>query len=192
QEAALGRMQLGIPAEVADVVAQIGTERRVYEIPIDHEFGESIITLADDFWTRHVVNDVMPEVTEGGELDTLRALFPSVRKGAQLLLAPDEVIALALKYDQLRAAGKVAKEEKELAGARLCALIGDGPGFIDLQRGIKATWPERDGKVSWKGVADAYMRLLLLAGTEINALAAIESAHTSGRTRQIDVRVKGT
>lgn len=192
QEAALARIVLGIPAEVADVVAQIGTERRVYEIPIDHELGESLITIADDFWTRHVANDLMPEVTEGGELDTLRAIYPRIRAGAKVQLAPPEVVELALRYDELRAQGKSAADAKGLVGARLCAMVGDGAGFVDLLKGIRVSWPERAGKVSWKDVAEDYRRLLLAAGTDSKALAAIESKHEGEPTRSIDVRVKGT
>lgn len=192
QEAALARLVLGIPAEVADVVAQIGTERRVYEIPIDHELGESLIVIADDFWTTHVANDLMPEVTEGGELDTLRAIYPRIRAGAKVQLAPPEVVELAVQYDQLRAQGKSANDAKELVGARLAAFVGDGAGFVDLQRGIKVSWPERAGKVAWKAVAEDYRRRLLAAGASKSELDAIEQMHAGEPTRSIDVRVKGT
>lgn len=188
QESAVTRRVLGLTCEVADVVAQIGTERRVYEIPIDHEFGDNIITIADDFWQTHVVTGVMPLVTEDDK-ETLGSIFREIQRET-LAAAPPEVVDLIIAYDAARSRATAAEKEKQGLGAQLQALIGHGLGFELGPH--KVTWGLRDGKVSWEEVARSYRRLLKEKGVDADALDAAIKVHTGKPYRQLDVRVKGS
>jgi predicted phage-related endonuclease len=136
-------------------VAQIGTEQRVYEVPIDREFSAALVEAGERFWRDHVVTGRMPIVGDGPDMNTLRLVYQ--RPGALIRAMTDEDHALALEYARHRDAESAAREAKEAVGAQLAARIGDDTGFSrGFGRSVtKATWAEERGKVDWKACAQA-------------------------------------
>lgn len=151
------------------VVAQVGTDQRVYDIGIDREFSASLIDIARRFWRDHVVTDRMPVVTEADH-ETLDRLYPKI---ADRLLKPitADVHDLARHYDVYRAAESAAKKRKGDVAAQLKALIGDGAGFVGVAVGAKVEWSEQPGKIDWEKCART------LGATDETAEAFRSGAH---------------
>lgn len=187
-ETGIARQVLGIKGELAHVVAMIGTELPTYEVPFDAQMFDALETVAHEFWQRHVLPDQMPEVL-GDDMESLRRVFPRPRKETVSIATP-EVITLARAYAQLRSAEDADKREKQRIGAQLCALIGNGYGFVSPEHGIKVTWAEKAGSISWKEVAKSYRQHAEQAGVSPAVLDMIEHENRGESTRVIDVRVK--
>ncbi len=178
------RAHLGHKFEVADVPALLGTDLKNYEVPIDWEMCEMMETSALQFWRDNVEADVMPLVTED---DDIAAIF--LRPKREDLLQPDEnVVCLVREYDFARDEEKRASSAKRLAANRLQAEIGHGTGFMG--DGVKATWAEQQGNVSWKDVAAKYRHELVTeAGYKGKELNEIEEACRGKGRRSLDVRL---
>lgn len=144
-----------VEAEAAVVVAQIGTEQRVYEVPFDDEFAADLTAIGRLFWFGHVLARRMPEVTAEGAEAARQALarrYPRHLRG--MAEATPDVIALAVAYDRARADEKAAKAVKDVSAAQLEALIADGEGFAGP--GVKVTWKQSEGGgTDWKSLAQS-------------------------------------
>lgn len=150
------------------VVAQIGTDQRVYDIGIDRGFANALVDAGRRFWRDHVVTDRMPVVTEG-DRKTLGRIYAKPDK--DLIPFTPEALDLARQYAELRDAVGKSKERMEAIGVQLCALIGDRGGFVGVQAGAKATWSKQRGKVKWEACARA------LGATDATAEAFRSEAH---------------
>ena len=144
-----------VEAEAAVVVAQIGTEQRVYTVPFDADFAGDLVELGRAFWTDHVLARRMPEVTAEGAEAARQALarrYPRHVRG--MAEATPDVIALARLYEQARRERESAAADVDLAAAKLQALIADGEGFEGS--GVKVTWKANaSGGTDWKGLAQS-------------------------------------
>ncbi len=134
----------GIPITTGLVVACFGTEIRTYEFPIDDELIEYLVAEGRAWWRYFVEGNREPEGRAGR--DIVLAIHPAnLRK--ELDAPTEEVVELALSYDQARGDERDAKQLKESIGVKLCRIIGDGTGFYG--DGIKTTWKaNRSGKRS--------------------------------------------
>lgn len=130
------REVLGIAGEVAHVCADIGTDRRFYEVPIDDDLIADLLDLHNEWWKRHVEGDEMPIVT-ADDRDLVTRLFPDVRAPLDDNPTP-EVLDLVRRYDAARQIAKDADVAKSLIATELCAAIGDREGFAG--RWGRATW----------------------------------------------------
>jgi len=192
-EAALARVCGVAPGDRADVVAQIGTDLRVYPIAIDPGFGDDLIAIADAWWREHVIGGAMPHVEDGStSIETLRVLDPRIQ------VAPDDVIALAKEYVAHRADESEAKRHKKAIAAQLCEYIGDRLGFVSPTQDVKVTWDERASGTDWKRLAARYRDLLVRErSARFGALASfsdldtIEADCAKNPTRTLNVHVKG-
>lgn len=176
-ETLLLRERFGVRAEVGHVAADIGTDRRVYEIPIDGALLSDLLDAFSDWWRRHVEQDEMPIVTERDRATLLR-LFPRARMPLSEEPAPD-VEALARQYDTARAAAKLVELEKERVAALLTARIGAAEGFKGLWG--SAAWRQQTRtKTDWQAIA-----------AELGATADLIAKHTSTTaSRVLDVRLR--
>lgn len=169
---------LGVPMpEVAHVVAMIGTDRPIYEVPVDQELVADLLDVARDWWRRHVERGEMPMVTER-DAATVAQLYPQPR--AALDESPsDETLELVRRYDAARAEAKRAAEAKDLIANQLTAAIGDREGFGGAWG--RATWrPSSRSTTDWRAVVEA-----------LGAPADLIAAHTRTTTgRRLDVRLK--
>jgi predicted phage-related endonuclease len=130
------REVLGFAAEVAHVCADIGTDRRFYEVPIDDALIADLLDVHNEWWRRHVEGDEMPMVTED-DRDLVSRIFREVR--APLDENPSsEALELVRRYDAARAIAKEAEAAKVRAATELCAAIGEREGFAG--RWGRATW----------------------------------------------------
>lgn len=144
-----------VEAEAADVVAQIGTEQRVYEVPWDADFAGDLVELGRVFWIGCVLGRRMPEITAEGADAARQALarrYPRHLRG--MAEATPDVIALARLYEQARREREAASANVDLAAAKLQSLIADGEGFSG--DGVKVTWKANaSGGTDWKGLAQS-------------------------------------
>lgn len=164
-------------AEVTDVVAQFGTEQRVYEVPRDVEIQEALVEIADAFIDRHVLGGEQPIVT-AANAETARLLLQSryPREQRGMVDADGPTSDLAQAYMAARAAVSVAEGERDRLYVELCARIGDAEGV----RGPwgRATWKTRaSGGTDWKGLA-----------TELGPTAEQLQKYARRGTRALDVR----
>jgi len=177
---------LGIAAEVADVPALIGTDLRVYEVPVDWALTEALASVARRFWLEHVQPDLMPEVSDENPA-TLLACYP--RALSDGLSRPDGlVLQLAYDYDQARAEKKAAKARQDAAGEKLKALCGEALGYQG--EGVRVMWRnDTKGRVGWEHVAAGYRKRLEELGQDVGQLDAVQTIHTSAPGRTLDVKI---
>jgi predicted phage-related endonuclease len=126
----------GYPGEVAHVAADIGTDRRFYEVPIDDGLIADLLDAGHEWWARYVEGDEMPMVTES-DRDLVQEIFPTAREPLDEN-PPAEVRDLIRRYDEARRVSKTADLEKGLIATELCAAIGSREGFAG--RWGRATW----------------------------------------------------
>jgi len=161
----------------AHVVAVMGTDMPVYEVPIEDDMIEGLVEIGRDFWERCVVGGEMPVVEGDHASDILAAIHPRHVRD-MLLPMTSEVEKLAREYDEARSTQKEADAHQKQLGAQLKALIGEEAGFQG--NGVKATWKTKQGSPRWKKIAEA-------AG----ASKVLIHEHTpADGARVLDVRVK--
>lgn len=167
----------GVRAEVAHVAADLGTDRRFYEIPIDDTLIADLLDAFADFWRRHIEGGEMPLVV-GQDRETLARLYP---RASDLLLedTPVEIVALAEQYDKARAAAKLVELEQERVAALIQAALGEHQGFKGPWG--KCAWLNATrGKTDWQAIAN-----------ELGASAELIAKHTQVTSgRRLDVRLK--
>jgi RNase P/RNase MRP subunit POP5 len=179
----------GWAAPVAHVAADIGTDRRVYEVEIDEALLEALLEAFGPWWAAHVDVDEAPMPTER-DLDTLARVYARPDRG--LLDAPPEVALLASDYDVAREGVKLAEERRDLVAAQLCAMLGNVEGY----RGAwgKASWSSRTrSRTDWKLVADELSASLEARFGDIGAAIVrdlIAKYTTTTSSRVLDVRFK--
>lgn len=171
------REMFGVHDVRGHAVAQIGTDQRVFDVSIDHEYADALVELGRRFWRDHVVADCMPEVGEASR-DTLQALFPRVAR-KELSPMTEEVALLAHRYRALADSGKEISDERERVAGQLCALIGDGSGLVSVSDGLRVTWNEQRGRVNWEKCARA-----------LGATEQIAEAFRGGAHRVLRVAIK--
>lgn len=148
----IARAVLGIPGEVAKVLAAKGTSIPDYEIPIDDGMIEGLVEIGREFWEKHVIGGEMPVIEGDHASDILAAIHPRhMRDKLDPMTA--EVEKLAREYDDARDAEKEADAHQKQIGAQLKALIGEGAGYQG--NGVTATWKTVKGSPSWKKIAEA-------------------------------------
>lgn len=144
---------LGAFSPDARVVAQMGTEQRVYVVDLDYSFATDLVGVAESFWRDHIERDQMPEVADTSR-EMLQIIYRSYNRG--LLEMPESVLSFAKVYAAARAEEKDAKNRKEAIGQDLCALIGQSEGFYagdQRKPDCKVTWSAQRGKVDWETYA---------------------------------------
>jgi len=136
----------------AHVVAVMGTDMPVYEVPIEDEMIEGLIEIGRDFWERCIVGGEMPVIEGDHASDILAAIHPRhLRDSLDPMTA--EIEKLAREYDEARDAASDSEAHQKQIGAQLKALIGEGAGFQG--NGVTATWKAPKGSPSWKKIAEA-------------------------------------
>lgn len=140
------------PCHVGEIVAFIGTEMRIYEVPIDEVMIEGLREIGSTFWQEHIVKGVMPNIEGNTAREILAAIHPRHLKDNLEPVTP-EVIGLAWEYAEARDTVKAAENEKDLIAAKLQYLIGDKAGYEG--EGVKATWKTGKGSPRWKDIANA-------------------------------------
>lgn len=141
--------------DMSHVVALIGTDLRVFEVPTDREMIAMLLDAARAFWTDHVLPSRPPEVT-AENADSARDLVSVIYPNAKLPIvsASDEVIRLALAYDDAREACDKANDHKSACAAQLCAAIGENEGAVSDDGAVRVTWKNKaSAGTDWKGVA---------------------------------------
>ena len=139
----------GVPVSRGQVVMCSGTELRVYDVPIDDDLIDELVSLGRAWWERHVIGDVRPEGRRGREL--VAAIHPAnLRK--KLDPMTDVVRGLARAYEKARGDEKTAGLAKDALATMLCEAVGDGSGFEDDL--TKVTW-----KKSAAGTRSLYVKI---------------------------------
>lgn len=142
------REVLGVAAPAARVLQVHGTQLQRYTVPRDDELIGAMLEAVDRFWRDHIVADRMPRVSATDD-EILRRLHP--RAVAPLAPITRRAVELALEHERINGEVREREREKAVIDNELRALIGDGSGFEG--DGIKVTWLEQGGRVSWKELA---------------------------------------
>ncbi len=141
------RERFGWAAPVAFVAADIaGTDRRLYEIPIDDAVIGELLSAARAWWRRHVIEGEMPEPTER-DVDTLGRIFPEAKRPLSPFV-PLEIRERAEEYAAAREVTMHMRRELARYEARLLAALGEAEGY---------RW--HGGKVTWRNASDGSRRL---------------------------------
>lgn len=171
------REAFGWAAPVAHVAADLGTDRRVYEIEIDDEMIEALLAAFAAWWREHVDLDEPPAPSER-DLETLALLYPEPLRGLSMYV-PHEIEMLAAEYHVAREAVQLAARARDEVAARLCATLGTAEGY--RWRSGKVTWSKRERvSVDWQAVA-----------RELGAQRELIEKHTTiDASRVLNVRMK--
>lgn len=175
-----GQWQCGVVGATGFYVAAWLGGRDWHQEFVDFDAGlfGDLLVVAERFWRDHVVADLQPSP---GGTERARALLERLypRASAVLLPATDDVTELASAYARARAREAAAKKEKIAIGNKLCALIGDGGGFVGEWG--QATWNAGSkGRTAWAAVAK-----------EMHATADVITKHTKPAGRSLRVVVDG-
>lgn len=142
------RERFGGTWDVGFVAADIaGTDRRLYQIPIDDRMILELEDAGREWWRAHVVADVMPEPT-ARDLETLSAIFPHVERFGLSPFPPSGLRELVEDYAAAREITIRHRDELARIGARVRAMLGGAEGY---------TW--RGGRVTWREDAAGARRL---------------------------------
>jgi len=167
----------GWSAPIAHVAADLGTDRRVYEVEIDDAMIDAMLEAFVVWWRAHVEHDEPPSPCER-DLATLALLYPAPRRPLSMYV-PHEVEMLAAEYAVAREAVKLAEKNRDGIAALLCSALGESEGY--RWRGGKAVWsPRVRASVDWQTIA-----------RELGASQETIDKHTETATsRVLDVRLK--
>lgn len=166
--------------DLSHVVALVGTDLRIYEVPTDRAMIAMLIDAARAFWTDHVLTGKPPEITEAeaaSARDLVRVLYPKDTR--PVVDANDEIVRLAIAYDDARKEADAASDRKDAIGAQLCAALGEHEGAVSEDRGVRVAWKTRAGSTDWKGLA------LSLSPSEEHVARFVRAG-----TRALTVKVK--
>ena len=124
----------------------------MYEIPIDHELGESLVVIADDFWTRHVADslqllDLAPDAKvwvdfgSGGGFPAIPiACALAGRPGAMVHLVESNGKKAAFLREAVRVTGAPAQVHGRITKAQTLAYSASRPVALLLGRDLM--WEE--------------------------------------------------
>lgn len=143
------QLQAQWQAEVCDVeqahVAALigGRDLRVYPVRRDRELAADLLSLAADWWRRHVLADVAPD-PDGSEHYTeyLRQKHPRAMGEVRVATSEEERLLFALRSTQARR--KQAEEDEARIKQEVMRTIGDDRGLTGAA-----------GRVVWTEIAAA-------------------------------------
>ncbi|MDB4874425.1 MAG: phage-type endonuclease [Gemmatimonadetes bacterium] len=126
---------------------------RMYHLSLDMEVGSAVLDQCREFWTRHIVGGVEPEIGAGPQTaEYLKAKFAT--HGDVLRDATREEDKLISELRSVREAVKVLEANEEVLKHQLMAVIGSDAGIVG--RSGRVTWKAPDGVTTkWKEVAMA-------------------------------------
>lgn len=143
-------MVSGYPA--ADVAVLTGAHVEVHEVLPDAAYQEALLTIATDFWDRHLLPGISPEV-DGSEATrrALARLYPA--DDGSVMEATAELEALMREWRDAKPAAKAAAElEDRIKNAVRLALgehaMAEGQGWRVTHRMAKGA-----SRVDWQAVA---------------------------------------
>ena len=118
------------------------SDYREYDVPYNEAWAEDSIQYVIDWWERHVVADVPPDVTPA-DIETFRRLHPD--DTGEVIEADEELAEWIAELDLLRGElSTLGKAEKALK-AKIEARIGDVTYVRTGTGALKLTWQERKG-----------------------------------------------
>lgn len=140
--------------EACDVVALVcSTDLRVYRVERNEKMIEGMIDVEREWWQKHIVHRERPEPM-AGDSEVLRKLIGPERLPVRQATEAEKL--LARDYDLARKAMKQGEVRKELAAARLQALMDTAAGIEwgDIDGGGYVTWKtNKSGATDWKKLA---------------------------------------
>ena len=118
------------------------SDYREYDVPYSSAWAEDSIAYAIDWWQRHVVADVPPDVTPA-DIETFRRLHPD--DTGEVIEADEELAEWIAELDLLRGElSTLGKAEKALK-AKIEARVKDATYVRTGTGALKLTWQERKG-----------------------------------------------
>ena len=165
-----------------DLVALVDTHlRRQWTYWHDPRFGADLLTIAEDWWKRHIVGRVQPDPDGSNKYsEYLASRFPdSVTQTVTAGPLLDEVVE---KLRRARAASKTAETEVERLEQIVQASMGDAD---TLQTAIgRITWRTQNGRLKTGGALAELYRQLGWGHAEIEAF---ENKHRGKKFRAFNV-----
>lgn len=143
-QVAFGSIVTRIP--VWYIVAQMGTEQRVYKYVKNIRLEKNLLRKVRRFWKYNVLGGNAPAATED-DTENVKALF--WKKPTKIRPAKGNEIDLLYKYSQIRPAFLALEKMKERLENQLRFEIGDSEGITDGE--FTATWKGDKGRrFGWK------------------------------------------
>ena len=127
----------------ADIAVLLNTnDYRVFTIDYDEELAAEMIKAADEFWCKHVLDDVMPMLKESDA----KTITPT--KGATVQ-ATDKVVKAIQVYNELKQSiDDLTKRQQEVRDY-ITGFIGTNEALIDADENTIATYNQCKGKVGF-------------------------------------------
>lgn len=169
------------------LVALIDTHlRRHWEWPTSSALATDLLTIAEEWWQRHIVDGFMPDPDGTARYARhLKHLYPK-DSGRIVKAAPDlDAVVTALR-DAKNASAKAEKEVERLEQVIQVAM-GDA-SQLDTHLG-KITWRTQAGRLKWRGALDAVYKAL---GWNTKQVAEHEDSHRGTPPRVFLAQLSGS
>lgn len=121
--------------KVWHLAAELGGDFRIYRIEYDPALGSHIAKTANDWWTRHILEDIAPEPTAARDFDLA---YP--RSNERSIEASDHALALHRELHEITEDRKKLEERETALKNQIKGIIGDNSTLV------KGAWK----LASWK------------------------------------------
>jgi len=118
------------------------SDYREYEVPYSEAWAEDSIAYARDWWQRHVVADVPPDVTHR-DIETFRRLHPD--DTGEVIEADEELAGLVQQLAGVRQDGAIARKEEARLKNEIEARAKDATYVRTGAGALRMGWKERKG-----------------------------------------------
>jgi len=115
---------------------------REYEVPYNQEWAVDSIQYVIDWWQRHVVADVPPDVTPA-DIETFRRLHPD--DTGEVIEADEELAEWIADLDRIRGELSTLNKDEKALKAKIEARVKDATYVRTGTGALKLTWQERKG-----------------------------------------------
>ncbi len=118
------------------------SDYREYEVPYNQAWAEDSIQYVIDWWRRHVVADVPPDVTPR-DIETFRRLHPD--DTGEVIEADEELAEWISDLDRIRGELSTLNKDEKALKAKIEARVKDATYVRTGTGALKLTWQERKG-----------------------------------------------
>lgn len=135
-----------------DVVAMLGGTRiRIVRLERDDAVIASLVEVAEAFWRKHVLADIMPTDPGAAPESIKRACAATWQDNGAEIAAPEDAHALARELSTAKDDEREAAARAEVLEGKLCALLGPNRSMAGPWG--KFSFYQRIGSPRWKDIA---------------------------------------
>jgi putative phage-type endonuclease len=133
-----------------DVVADTGSELKIFPVKYDAELFGVFVQSAEKFWNDHVLTD-NPPTANAADMGTLKRLYPHATVSEYVKANPD-LESYIDKYQDIKRKLVDLENEETAITSHLMAVIGDKSGIISKRGRINFKNNKPSNVVDWQAI----------------------------------------